>query len=58
MQGIIFRMLAKISLSPTDHSVIAGLVVTAYVMIRLLILQKKQKEEAKGGKDGAGKGSD
>ncbi|MBO7700788.1 MAG: hypothetical protein J6S47_06960 [Eubacteriaceae bacterium] len=42
---VMTQMIAKISLSSTDQSVIAGLVVTAYVMIRLLILQKKQKDK-------------
>ena len=42
-------LLGKITLSAQDQSVIAGIVVTAYVMIRLLILQKKQKD-SDGGK--------
>ena len=46
------QMLAKISLSSTDQSVIAGLAVTAYVMLRLLILQKKQKDKDKRGGEG------
>ncbi|MBO4359618.1 MAG: hypothetical protein J5822_01950 [Eubacteriaceae bacterium] len=44
MYGMI-HMIGKISLSTTDQSVIAGIVVTTYVMIRLLILQKKQKDK-------------
>ena len=49
---VMTQMIAKISLSSTDQSVIAGLVVTAYVMIRLLILQKKQKDKDKKGGEG------